>query len=143
MDAISISFTLQHIAAQLTKQSDQVLQEQLGIGASQFRILHSLRTEPRTAQRDIAVNLGQTEASISRQVQLMIVDGLLQSARSPKDRREHITVLTPKGDRLHEAATAALAKYLHPMFAALSEKQLAYASQVFNDLHARVCVSEH
>ena len=75
----TIGYLLQHVSSLLAKQSDQVLQEQLGIGLAQFKILRTLQTEPRTPQREIAFNLGQTEASISRQVKLMIADGLLQN----------------------------------------------------------------
>ncbi|HXR49776.1 MAG TPA: winged helix-turn-helix domain-containing protein [Verrucomicrobiae bacterium] len=57
---------LDHVAATVAKQSDQVLQEQLGIGLSQFKILQVLQAEPRTPQREIARSLAQTEASISR-----------------------------------------------------------------------------
>ena len=139
----TIGYLLQHISSLLAKQSDQVLQEQLGIGLAQFKILRTLQTEPRTPQREIAFNLGQTEASISRQVKLMIADGLLQSMRSPKDHREHLTVTTPKGERLTEAALAALSKYFGPLVGSLSEKQQAQLVSALEDLHGHVCSVDH
>ena len=120
-----------------------MLQEQLGIGLAQFKILRTLQTEPRTPQREIAFNLGQTEASISRQVKLMIADGLLQSMRSPKDHREHLTVTTPKGERLTEAALNALNKYFGPMFGTLNDKQQAQLVSALEDLHSRICSVDH
>lgn len=138
-----LGLQLQHIASILEKQSDQVLQEQLGLGFSQFKILNTLQAEPRTTQREIAFNLGQTEASISRQVKLMITDGLLQSLRSPKDHREHLTMPTAKGERLTEAALAALAKYHRPLFTSLSEKQQEQLSAALNSLHDQVCHVAH
>ena len=136
-------YLLQHVASILAKQSDQVLQEQLGIGLSQFKILRTLQTNPHTTQKDIAGRLGQTEASISRQVKLMLDDGLLQQMLSAKDHRQRITVVTPKGTRLTEAALAVLGRYHAPTFAALSDKQLLQLQEILETLHGQTCPADH
>ena len=141
--AAETSYLLEHIASLLAKQSDQVLQEQLGIGLSQYKILRALQAEPRTMQREIAANLGQTEASISRQVKLMLADGLLQSQRNPKDHREHLTVVTSKGERLTEAAAVVLERYHRPTFAALNDKQQEQIAAVLRTLHSQLCAGTH
>lgn len=138
-----IGYLLQHVSSLLAKQSDQVLQEQLGIGLAQFKILRTLQSEPRTPQRDIAFHLGQTEASISRQVKLMMRDGLLHSVRSSEDHREHLTVLTAKGERLTEAALQVLAKYFQPMFANLSGKEQEQLIHTLERLHSQICLVDH
>jgi len=134
---------LDHVASMLGKQSDQVLQEQLGIGVSQFKILQALETEPRTTQKEIARELGQTEASISRQVKVMLGMGLLHSLRSPEDHREHITAVTRKGERLAEAAKAALDRYHRPTLAALSEKQYEQLLATLEAIHRSICAESH
>jgi DNA-binding MarR family transcriptional regulator len=139
----AIGYLFQHISSILAKQSDQVLQEQLGIGFSQFKILRTLQTNPHTRQRDIADRLGQTEASISRQVKLMLDEGLLQLVISPKDHREHFTMVTPKGERLTDAAVQAMNKYHAPTFAALSDKQRAQLKNMLELLHGQTCPGEH
>ncbi|HSX23988.1 MAG TPA: MarR family winged helix-turn-helix transcriptional regulator, partial [Candidatus Saccharimonadales bacterium] len=68
----NIGYLLQHLSGVLAKQSDQALQERLGIGFSQFKILRVLQHSPQTQQRQIAEWIGKTEASISRQIKLMI-----------------------------------------------------------------------
>ncbi len=141
--ANNAAYLLQHVSSILAKQSDQVLQEQLGIGLAQFKILQTLKAEPRTPQREIAFNLGQTEASISRQVKLMTAAGMLQSMRSPKDHREHLTVLAPKGERLVEAAQAAMAKFYQPIYGVLGDKQQAQLASALESLHAQVCQAAH
>jgi len=138
-----IGYLLMHVSSQIAKQSDQVLQEQLGIGMSQFKILRMLQGEPRTTQREIANHLGQTEASISRQVKLMLDAGLLHSLRHPEDHREHLTVVTPKGERLAEAALAALERYHHPSIAALTEKQQTELIAELEVLHDQLCHGIH
>lgn len=140
---MSTGYLLHHVAALLAKQSEQVLQEQLGIGMSQFKILRILEAEPRTTQKEIAFHLGQTEASISRQVKLMMADGLLQTIISPKDHREHLTVLTHKGMRLNEAALQALARYHRPTFDALSDKQREQLAVALETIHQHLCTSPH
>ncbi len=139
----NLGYLLQHVASLTGKQSEQVLQERLGIGLSQFKILRVLQANPYIKQREIATNLGQTEASISRQVKLMLDDGLLHSTVSPKNRREHITVPTQKGLKLTTAAMDALAQYHTPTFATLSEKQREQMQTILEIIHTKVCPTEH
>jgi DNA-binding MarR family transcriptional regulator len=114
---------IQGIATLLLKQSDQALQEQLGIGMSQFRILKIVQASPRLLQRHIADSLGQTEASVSRQVKLLHSRQLLTTRINPQNRREHITTLTPKGYQVTEAAAEVLRHSQAPLFDGFSEKQ--------------------
>lgn len=141
--ATDITYALQHIASLLTKQADQVLHEQLGIGMSQFRILRMLEAKPQVTQQEIAIDLGQTEASISRQIKLMLHDGLLKVSRSPKDRREHITVLTQRGERLSVAADEVLNRYYQPVLVALGEKRLEQFDDALEAVHQTVCQVAH
>jgi DNA-binding MarR family transcriptional regulator len=114
---------IQNLASLLQRQADQVLQEQLGIGMSQFRILKIVQANPHMMQRHIADSLGQTEAGISRQVKLLLSQKLLVTQRNPKNRREHITVLTPKGFQMTEAALEVLQLAQAPLVDGMSEKQ--------------------
>ena len=68
---------LQHITSLLAKQIDQLLQFKLEIGYSQFKLLEVINSRPGIQQRDIAAILGQTEASITRQMKLLVKAGLL------------------------------------------------------------------
>jgi len=121
--AASIGFRLQQTANLLAKESDQILQEQLGIGMSQLRILNIVQSGSPLLQRQIAKALNQTEASISRQVKLLHRRQLLVTRLNPKDRREHVTSLTPKGLRLIGAALGVLQAFQTPLTSSLSDKQ--------------------
>lgn len=103
-EAQNIHALLHQLSAVFARESDQILQEQLGIGLSQYKILQTLVENSAMQQRYIAVQLGQTEASISRQIALLEKKGLIESMRNPVNRREHITTLTARGERLTEAA---------------------------------------
>lgn len=135
----NIGYLLQHTAFTLSRQSDQVLQERLGIGFSQSKILMSLQWNPSVQQKHIADSLGQTEASISRQIKLMHEAGLLQSRVSERNKREHITTLTAKGQRLADEALRVLNSYHSPMWEALGQKGQKQLAELLARMHQETC----
>lgn len=135
----TIGYLLQHVASTLQRQSDQVLQERLGIGMSQFRILMMLQMMPAVEQRKLADCLGQTEASVSRQVKLLQEKGLLGTHIDPHERRRHITTPTQKGIRLTEAARQILDDYHQPMLKQLNDKQRQQFQEMLQKLHDYTC----
>lgn len=137
----NIGYLLNHLAFVLGRQSDQVLQERLGIGFSQFKIMMTLQWSPHIQQKIIAEKLGQTEASISRQIKLLHEQGLLQTVKRAENRREHITTLTPKGERLTDEAISILDSYHAPVFEALSDKQRTVLLDSLSTLHNVACNS--
>lgn len=135
----NIGYLLQHLATTLARQSEQVLQEKLGTGFSQFKILMALQWNPHVQQRQIAEALGQTEASISRQIKLMLEKDLLRSQVSPHNRRERITTPTPKGLKLAESVREVLNSYHGPMFEQLSQSQREQLLQTLTIMHEYSC----
>ena len=115
---------IQRLAFRIERHADQILLEKLGIGFSQFRIIHELERNPKAKQNQLARALGQTEASISRQVKIMRVDRLMITSINPSNKREHITTLTPKGARIKEAATESLDKLYKSLIEDLSSKDI-------------------
>jgi DNA-binding MarR family transcriptional regulator len=141
MEPISaIPYLLQHTATMMLRQSDQVLQERLGIGMAQMRILAMLEHDPNARQRQLADRLGQTEASISRQIKLMAEKGYITVGLNPKSRREHRAVITPKGAKIIEAAEEVLALYHHPIDEILGEKERKALAETLVALHTHTCV---
>lgn len=137
----NIGYLLQHLAFTMSRQNDQLLQEHLGIGFSQFKILMVLARNPYIQQRDIADALGQTEASISRQIKLMHDQGLLQTQISPENRRRHLTTPTAKGTRFTDEALKVLNTYHGPMFEQLNEKQQQQLLEILARMHECICQS--
>ncbi len=138
-----IGFLIQHLAFSLGRTNDQVLQEQLGIGFSQFKLMMVLEKMPHIQQKQIASALNQTEASISRQIKLLHDKNLLQTVVSPKNRREHITTLTAKGLRYTDEARRILGEYYQPMFEKLSDKEQEQLLQHLSSLHDFICVDKN
>lgn len=135
----NLGYLFHHISFVLDRQSDQVLQERLNIGFSQFKVLMILKWHSGLKHRQIAEHLGQTEASISRQIGLMGKLGLLHSSVSPANRRERVTTLTPKGQHIAEEAAKVLDAFQNPMYAHLSLAQQAELTAILGILHEQTC----
>ncbi len=137
----NLDYLLEHAASIIHRQSDQVLQERLGIGLSQFKILMMLQIKPHTQQRELADSLGQTEASISRQIKLLVERGMLLVEVNPHNRREHRTVITSKGAKIAQAAQEVAMEYYDPLMANLSDKEQQQFIETLQKMHAYVCGS--
>lgn len=135
----NLSYLVEHISAVITKQAEQLLQEQLGIGVSQYKILMVLEWNPRVQQKTIALSLGQTEASISRQIRLLESKGLVMARPDPNNRRIRVTIPTTLGMQVTEAANAIVRRSFGPDFAQLGEDQLMQLIVGLQDLHQIVC----
>lgn len=132
-------YLLHHLAALMDHQSDVVLQERFGIGFSQYKVLMILSQRQGIRQCQIADNLGQTEASISRQIKLMLSRGLVQSRKSEQSKREHRITLTGKGSRLIAVATDALNSYHGPVYARLGAREQQSLLNTLSIMHEEVC----
>jgi DNA-binding MarR family transcriptional regulator len=115
------------------------LQEQLGIGLSQYRILMVLELSPDLQQRAIATALGQTEASISRQIKVLQAKGLLMSNSLKGDKRVHRTTPTTLGIQLTEAANQIIASNFKTDFDELGDNYQKQLFEELENLHKAVC----
>lgn len=138
----NIGFLIQHLAFSLGRLNDQILQEQLGVGFSQFKLMMVLEKMPHIQQKDIAQALNQTEASISRQIKLLHNKGFLQTEVSPQNRRKHITTLTAKGLRYTDESMRILNQHYQPLFATLTARQLEQFAETLSLLHDSVCSNQ-
>jgi DNA-binding MarR family transcriptional regulator len=118
----STGYLLNRLAFSLSRQSDQILLERLGIGMSQYIIMHILQLQPSIQQRVIATQLGQTEASISRQMKILANQSLLEVRTNPQNRREHVIILTIKGERIIDEANNILDEFHKSVFEKIGDK---------------------
>jgi DNA-binding MarR family transcriptional regulator len=134
----NLNYLMHHLAAVLNKQSDQILQEQLGIGLSQYKILMVLEWNPYVKQKTIAESLGQTEASVTRQIKLLKAKGLIATKISPSNKRVHQNQPTPLGMQVTEAADSLLKKGLFQNMGS-DESELNKLSDSLKQLHKAIC----
>jgi DNA-binding MarR family transcriptional regulator len=135
----NLTYLIQHLSAVIGKQTEQALQEQLGIGLSQYRILLVLEWNPRIQQKSIASSLGQTEASISRQIKVLTSKGLLIAKPDPNNRRKHITAPTTLGMQITEAAGNILRRDFGPELSHLGDDRVLQMIASLQKLHKIVC----
>ncbi len=119
----SIGYLLHELAQLLQADSNQILQQHLGIGFAQFKVLMTLEERDGQTQKQIANSLHQSQASISRQIKLLIDKKLVDSKVSGSNRREHFIFLTKRGQAMVNQAAQALNNHHAPMFEYLSETQ--------------------
>src|SRR4051812_32375125 len=87
-----LMFVLQHM-------SDETLGKEAGTSLSHVRIMTALSGAMLHSQRAVAVHLHQTEANVSRQLQVMKNQGLVSIRKNKKDGRQRDVALTPKGKK--------------------------------------------
>jgi DNA-binding MarR family transcriptional regulator len=135
----STMYLLQHIGTILERQFDQALLEQLGIGTSQYRILLVLETHADSSQRHLAANLGQTEASISRQIKILQSKSLITTQIHPRSRRERVTNLSPRGVTVILAAKELYTQIAANLLGSLTDKQQKVVRETLGTIHSKSC----
>lgn len=138
----NLGYLLHHLALVLDRQSDILLQDRLDIGYSQFKILMALKWGQGVQQKQIAEKLGQTEASVSRQIKMLHEVGYLKNIANSEDRRERITSLTPKGEALVDKAMKALNAYHAPVFERLNLSQQLALQDMLEVMHTQACQTD-
>jgi len=88
---------LLHLSFVLQQTADEMLEQETGVGLSAARIMSVLDKTKPVSQRDIAVQLRQTESNVSRQLHNMKKAGLVNITRNKKDSRQRDVTLTSKG----------------------------------------------
>lgn len=99
---LSLSYSLQHSA-------NEMLEAEAGVGLSAARIM-SVLSGSAVSQKNIAVELRQTEANVSRQLQVMKKQGLVSISRNKKDNRQRDVTLTAKGSKKYQQSANILKK---------------------------------
>lgn len=135
----SIGYALHQLAFILDRQSDEALRESLGVGYSQFKILMAAKHRSGLKQSDIAHFLGQTEASVSRQIKLMKSEGLLLVRTDPENRRSRSIVLTDKGTELGRQCVELLEQTHAATFGSLSFSEQKMMHGLIDRLTAKAC----
>src|SRR3990167_8979917 len=99
---------LLHLTYVLQQLSDENLLRSCGVGLSSVRIMSVLHSALPKSQRTIARELQQTEANVSRQLQVMKRHGLVSITRNKKDTRQRDVKLTAKGQAKYKSAVKVL-----------------------------------
>lgn len=130
---------LLHIADMLSRRTDQVLQERLGMSLAQYKVLQQIAARPGITQRQVADLLFQTEAAVSRQVGLLCSKDLLILKVNKANRRERNLYTAAKAGKLLDAAREASQAIEHKMLRAIPDKMLKHTAEVHQSIHQELC----
>jgi DNA-binding MarR family transcriptional regulator len=101
---------LLHLSYVFQQVSEEMLEKETGVGLSAARIMSVLDKTSPSSQRNVAVELRQTEANVSRQLHNMKKMGLVSITRNKKDSRQRDVTLTTKGAKHYQQAEKLLKK---------------------------------
>lgn len=99
-DSQTLSIQLHKLGNMLDKAADMKLNSELGFSFSQFKILMAIEKNPIHSQNLIASYLGQTEAAVSRQINLLVKRKLLCRDPSCFNHRKQNLIITKSGKTL-------------------------------------------
>jgi DNA-binding MarR family transcriptional regulator len=125
---------LLHLSYVLQQVSDEMLEKETGIGLSAARIMSVLDKSKASSQREVAVQLRQTEANVSRQLHNMKKKGLVSISRNKKDSRQRDVMLTSKGAGHYQKAEKLLKKEQSKVLRMLSAGEAKILEQAANKL---------
>ncbi len=134
-----LTMRLHKLGFMLDKAADASLQSQLQFGLSQFRILAMLEQDSNCSQIHIADLLDQTEAAVSRQINLMVKEGYVTRITKPSNRRERILSLSEDGKQKLEEGWRALSELQDILFEGVNDSERealsAHAEKMIWRLH--------
>lgn len=124
MDSTNPGLLLHRIGSMMERISDKVLFEDFGLGFSQFKVLYALQHHASPiAQKDIAQFLGQTEASISRQIKLLKTAKYIQIRIDDRDKKKRLISLSPGGEGAVQGALTRLNMHYLPILSVLDSSE--------------------
>ncbi len=137
--ALQTATLLYHLSSVMAKQIDSLLNTQLAIGLSQHKILQTLELCQSSTQRQLGEQLGQTEASISRQVKLLSEDGYVHVRQNPANRREHQVILTRNGQHILDQSKQLLAVYAEQTLGGDQDPSMNQLRRLLEQYHRVTC----
>jgi len=87
----------------LDRYSGPAFTAQSGLTLAEWRVLTNLYSFSPTTSRQLCVRLHTDKAEVSRACAALIRSGHISRRIDPTDRRSAVLVITPRGERLHDA----------------------------------------
>ncbi len=115
-------FMLQKSLFFFDKMADQALRKEMDLTLAQFHVLMMVYLHGTASQQRVAEMLQNTQASISRQVALLLQKKYLTRTQNPENKREYHLVNTSLGTSLVKKGVKVLDVLLRETFSSISEK---------------------
>src|SRR5258708_572090 len=104
--------------------ADNCLREKMNLTFSQFRILIVIYKHQNITQAKIAKFHDLTRAAVKRQVELLKEIKLLETSKSPGNKKQQLLTLTSEGQKKVQKALLEFNKMFSPMYKTLNKEEL-------------------
>jgi MarR family transcriptional regulator for hemolysin len=111
---------------------------ELGITPEQYFLLYRLYQKDRVAQSELADEVLGDYPNITRLVDGLVKNNLVQRTPDTNDRRKHLIKLTPKGKRTMKSMAPGIAKTRDHFFGNISQRDLQAFTRVLRSLQSSV-----
>ncbi len=118
-----VFFALQKSMFVLDKSGEHALRQQKMLTLAQFHVLVILSTMGTVSQQLVAEMLQNTQASVSRQVALLLRKKYITRTQNPKNKREYRLACTPLGSAEVKRTMATLDAHFERIFAVLGHDE--------------------
>ena len=118
-----LPFRLNRLAAEISEELAALYAERFGIDIPQWRVLATLSSGGGRTAQAIVASTRTHKSTISRAVEALSRRGLVESIRSPDDKRAFYLHLTAAGRRLFRQLEPLVLDYERRLLARLSESE--------------------
>ncbi len=108
-----------------------------GIGTGEFNVLHAIRKNPGTTQREIADLLGIDKAAIARQTKSLENKGYIERRSNPADGRSQLLYPTEMAETLKNSKARIEATYYEFLTTCLTKKERETFALLLNKLYLK------
>ena len=98
-------------------------EEGIGITIEQWPILMMLIINPDSTQQQLALDTNKDKTTVTRIINVMVKNGLLERKVDNNDRRKNKIVVTSKGDETREKVTEAFCNYESQLLSGVTEDE--------------------
>ncbi|EKD85595.1 MAG: hypothetical protein ACD_37C00681G0005 [uncultured bacterium] len=135
----AIAYKIHKAVFVMDKVADSALRQKLNITLSQFLILMSIKKNPNITQIQVADFLEQTQAAVSRQIDVLKNKKLIEITKNQDNRRENLLSPTSVGQKTFTEANEVLHKTFDDLYKVMSEKEKDHLEKSLDKLLFTVC----
>lgn len=137
-----LTYRLSRVHSKLNAQANKILNDQAGIGLSQWRIIALIGTAEKVRSSELSRAAALDKGLVSRNLKTMIADGIVASEPDPEDHRAHNLRLTPKGMELFHETLPHMRRRQQHLTASLTRQEEAVLRTALDKLEAAAARTE-
>lgn len=135
----TIAYKIHKVVFVMDKVADSSLQQKLNLTLSQFLILMAISQNPNITQIQVANFLEQTQAAVSRQIDVLKNKKLIEITKNEDNRRENLLFPTSLGRKVFTQANDVLHKTFDDLYKVMNDREKNQLEKSLDKLLFTVC----